>query len=91
MEWYESGAASSVCQVAVIMKRIPETFILSEDDIREAIALWLNQQHIQSSSVEYDFDITFDVQVKREIPKGLGGMTDGIEAKVITAKAVMDD
>lgn len=76
-----------------MVDRIPETYVLSEEDIREAITLWLNQEHLQDEDYSYDFEITFDVQTKREVPKGavMGGMTAPIEVKVITAKAVKDD
>ena len=40
------------------MKKIPETFELDEDDIKEAIAYWLNGQHSDDSEYDSDFDIT---------------------------------
>jgi hypothetical protein len=72
------------------MERIPESFKLTEDDIKEAIAYWLNSEHGNGDGYDSDFDIEFDVQVKREVPKGApyGGMTDMIEVKVVSAKAV---
>jgi hypothetical protein len=73
----------------MMMERIPETLKLSEDDIKEAIEYWLQNEH----GYDANFDVTFDVQTKREIPKGApyGGMADPIETKVVTAVAVIDD
>jgi len=75
------------------MERVPESFRLTEDDIKEAIAYWLNREHLQDDDYDYDFNIEFDVQVKREVPPGAprGGMTDMMEVKVVTAIAVKDD
>lgn len=73
------------------MKRVPETFELDEDDIREAIAHWLNAEH---SDGEYssDFNITFKAREKRSPGKGPpGGMNDDIVTTVISAVAVKDE
>jgi hypothetical protein len=71
------------------MKKIPETFELSEDDIQEAIAHWLNEEHCDGEYV-YDFDISFSVdRVAVTPPKGapVGGMGD-YSVQKISAKAV---
>jgi len=73
------------------MKKIPETFELTEDDIKEAIAHWLNAEHCDGE-YNYDFDVSFSVdRVAVAPPKGapVGGMSD-FTKQVITAKAVKE-
>jgi len=70
------------------MKRIPERFELTEDDIKEAIALWLNQEH---STDEYDYSFTISFKTERKEgkpPPGApsGGMSDW-SVEVVTAIA----
>lgn len=73
------------------MKKIPETFELTEDDIREAIAYWLNNEHLDNE-YENNFDISFKAAEKRSPGKGPpGGMNDDIVTTVISAVAVKDE
>lgn len=39
------------------MKKIPETFNLDEDDLKEAITYWLNNEHNDDSEFDFDYDI----------------------------------
>jgi hypothetical protein len=73
------------------MKKIPEAYELDEDDIREAITYWLNEQI--DDGFEHDFDITLNAE---EVPdteadtnyKGpRGGMYEPPMKKVFSAKA----
>jgi hypothetical protein len=73
------------------MKKIPETFELTEDDIKEAITHWLNAEHCDGE-YEYNFEISFSAdRVEGKPPKGapVGGMSDWSK-QVITAKAVKE-
>lgn len=75
------------------MKRIPEQFHLNEDDIKEAIIEWLNENHLSDSSYVDDFDITFKTDiVAGPIPPGapVGGMADYTK-QIITATAVRSE
>lgn len=72
------------------MEKIPETFKLDEDDIREAITEWLNEHHCDSEW--HDFTIEFKTSEKRSPGRGLpGGMNDDIVTTVVTAVAVKDE
>lgn len=72
------------------MEKIPETFKLDEDDLREAITEWLNEHHNDYDSVEYV--ITFKTSEKRSPGRGLpGGMNDDIITTVISAVATKDE
>lgn len=67
------------------MKRVPEKFELTEEDIRKAISQWLNHWH----TVDAEFDIQFSVdRVNRPPPPGapVGGMGD-YSVQVVTATA----
>lgn len=72
------------------MKRIPERFELTEKDIKEAIAYWLNNSEIDDGlGLEYDFNIKFNVdRVAKAAPEGapVGGMSDW-SVQTITAIA----
>lgn len=73
------------------MEKIPETFKLNEDDIREAITEWINNNHIDDS-YSYDFVIEFKTTEKRSPGKGMpGGMNDDIVTTVISAVATKDE
>ena len=63
------------------MKRIPEMFELSEEDIKQAITYWLNEVEIDDG-LKYDFNIKFSVD--RGAP--VGGMSNW-SVQVITATA----
>jgi hypothetical protein len=70
------------------MKRIPEKFELTEKDIKEAIAYWLNEQEIDDG-IEHEFNIKFKTErVQGPVPAGAptGGMSDWT-IEVITASA----
>jgi hypothetical protein len=72
------------------MEKIPETFKLDEDDIREAITEWLNEHH--GDSDWHDFTIEFQATEKRSPGKGpLGGMNDDIITTVVSAVATKDE
>ena len=72
------------------MEKIPETFKLDEDDIKEAITEWLNEHH--GDSDWHDFTIELKATEKRSPGRGLpGGMNDDIVTTVITAVAVKDE
>ncbi len=72
------------------MEKIPETFKLDEDDIREAITEWLNEHHGDSNWS--DFVIEFKTTEKRSPGRGLpGGMNDDIVTTVISAIATKDE
>jgi hypothetical protein len=73
------------------MKRVPASYELTQEDIEEAIAYWLNAEH---DGGEYDsnFNVTFKATEKRSPGKGPpGGMNDDIVTTVITAVAVKDE
>lgn len=73
------------------MKKIPTTFELDENDIREAIEYWLNNEHSDyGDSVSYT--ISFSVEEKRTPPSGghRGGMSDDVITQVISARAEED-
>jgi hypothetical protein len=73
------------------MKKIPASIELDEDDIREAIEYWLNNEHNE----DYDraYIITFKVtEVQSDPPGGhRGGMSDPIITQVISALAEEDE
>jgi len=72
------------------MKKIPTTFELDEDDIREAITEWLNEHH--GDSDWSDFTISFETEEKQSPGRGLpGGMNDPIITTVISAVAVKSE
>ncbi len=72
------------------MEKIPTTFKLDEDDIKEAITEWLNEHH--GDSDWSNFDVTFQVTNKESPGRGLpGGMNDPIITTVISAVAVKDE
>lgn len=72
------------------MEKIPETFKLDEDDIREAITEWLNEHH--GDGDWHDFTVELKATEKRSPGKGMpGGMNDDIVTTVITAVAVKDE
>ncbi len=73
------------------MKRIPEKFELDEDDIREAIAQWLDNEIDDGDSHEYE--IVFSTEERQgKPPKGapVGGMSD-YRVTVITAVATKEE
>lgn len=73
------------------MEKIPETFKLDEDDLREAITEWLNEHHTDDN-YSYDFVITFKATEKRSPGRGMpGGMNDDIVTTVISAVATKDE
>lgn len=75
------------------MKKIPETFELDENDIKEAIAYWLNEgEHSDGEGYSYDFDISLQVKEVQEPPPGghRGGMSDPVIKNVFTARAVKE-
>lgn len=70
------------------MKKVPEAFELTEEDIKQAITYWLALAHSRSGKSE--FDITFSVdRVAHAPPPGapVGGMGD-YSRQEISAKAV---
>lgn len=75
------------------MKKVPTTFELDEDDLREAITEWLNNNH--NDSVD-SYTITFKSETK-EVPRSsayrgpIGGMTDPVMKTVVSAVAVKDE
>lgn len=72
------------------MERVPEKFILDEDDIKEAITEWLNNHH--QDDYNFDYTIEFKTSEKRSPGRGLpGGMNDDTVTTVITAVAHKDD
>lgn len=77
------------------MKKVPETFELDEDDIKEAITHWLNTEH-SDGEYDYDFDITLtaeevvDEKADANYKGPRGGMYDPPLKQVFTAKAVKE-
>ncbi len=72
------------------MERVPEKYILDEDDIREAITEWINLHH--QNEYDFEYSIEFKTSEKRSPGRGLpGGMNDDIVTTVITAVAHKDD
>jgi hypothetical protein len=72
------------------MEKVPETYKLDEDDIREAITEWLNEHHNDYDNCE--FDIVFKATEKRSPGRGpAGGMNDDIVTTVISAVATKDE
>jgi hypothetical protein len=67
------------------MKKIPESFDLDEEDIKEAIVDWLNKVEYYDTIDDVDFDITLSVEKKVDVRPGMG---DWSEQNIITAKAV---
>ena len=73
------------------MKKIPATFELDEDDIREAITEWINEHHDADTDWN-EYIITFKTEEKRSPGRGLpGGMNDDIVTTVISAVATKDE
>jgi hypothetical protein len=74
------------------MKKIPESYELTEEDIKEAIAYWLNNEHLDNE-YENNFTIEFKSEQKESYPKGgpRGGMSDPVITTVVTAVAVKDE
>jgi hypothetical protein len=70
------------------MRRIPEKFELTEQDIKTAIAYWLNHE-VEKEGIDFTYNVDFRVE-RRETspPKGapVGGMTD-YSVQVISAVA----
>ena len=69
------------------MKRIPEKFELSEDDIKAAIKYWIRTS--QFASKDDDFDVVLSTKTEsRNPPPGapVGGMSD-YSVQVVTATA----
>lgn len=72
------------------MKKVPLTFELDENDLKEAITEWLNEHHDDDTSWS-DYTITFKTEEKRSPGRGLpGGMNDDIVTTVVTAVAVKE-
>ncbi len=73
------------------MKRIPTTFELNEDDIREAIEYWLNHEHSDESDF-ISYNISFSIENKESPPPGghRGGMSDPIITQIVSARAEED-
>ena len=72
------------------MEKIPETFKLDEDDIKEAITEWLNEHHNDWDNCNYE--IEFKATEKRSPGRGMpGGMNDDIVTTVITAVATKEE
>lgn len=68
------------------MKKIPASFELTQDDIKEAIAEWLNRDQSEGWN---DYNISFIVSEHRAPGHGLpGGMNDDIVTTVINAVAI---
>ena len=58
------------------MKRIPEKFELTEEDIKDAIRYWLNAEHCETIS---EFDVVLKVEAQNRPPPAgapVGGMSD---------------
>jgi hypothetical protein len=73
------------------MKKIPATFELDEDDIREAITEWINEHHDTDTNWN-EYDITFKATEKRSPGRGMpGGMNDDIVTTVISAVVLKDE
>lgn len=67
------------------MKKTTVKYHLDEEEIKEAIQEWLENNH----DVEAEVTITFQVEHKQEQPQTpyRGGMSDWIDVTVITATA----
>ena len=73
------------------MKKIPATFELDEDDIKQAITEWINEHHDADTDWN-EYVITFKASEKRSPGRGLpGGMNDDIVTTVISAVATKDE
>jgi hypothetical protein len=73
------------------MKKIPTTFELSEEDIKEAISFWLSRVHEKDNdgNWDYEYDIVLNSERKDVAPYPgacSGGMSDW-SREVITATA----
>lgn len=70
------------------MKKIPESFQLDEDDIKEAIEYWLNNS-VNDGEYHDDFDVEFKTETRRVPPPGghRGGMSDDVVVNIVTATA----
>lgn len=69
------------------MKKIPESFELDEDDIKEAITAWLNEEH-GDGEYNYDYNITLKVEDGNDPRSGINSF---VIKNVFTAKAVKED
>ena len=73
------------------MKKIPTTFELDEDDIKEAITEWINEHHDADTNWN-EYIITFKTEERRSPGRGLpGGMNDDIVTTVLSVVAVKDE
>jgi hypothetical protein len=72
------------------MKKIPATYELTQDDIKEAITEWLNENHDDDNDWN-EYNISFGVSEHHAPGKGLpSGMNDDIVTTVINAVAIKD-
>ena len=72
---------------SVEMKKIPETYQLTEDDLKEAITYWLNNHPELTSfnnSDDLEFDISFQTEVKHVTVPG----SQWYDQTIVTATAV---
>jgi hypothetical protein len=61
------------------MKKIPASFELTQEDIEEAIKLWINQEH-DDGEYENEYVVTFKIEKKDAWPKD--------DTTVITASVI---
>lgn len=76
------------------MKKIPESYELTEEDIKEAITYWLNNHEEYGSEVEdFDFTVTLKTEERRVPPPGghRGGMSDDVVMTIVSAVAVKNE
>lgn len=76
------------------MKRVPESFELSQEDIAEAIEFYLNNhEDYRDDQIDFDYKVTFKTETRRVPPPGghRGGMSDDMEMTIVSAVAVKED
>lgn len=72
------------------MKKIPAQYLLDEEDIKEAITLWINENHKDRDYEFTVFKISFSTErVNRPAPQGapVGGQGD-YSVTVVSATAL---
>ena len=75
------------------MKKVPESFELSQEDIEEAIAYWLNHEHGNGEYYDSAFTVAFKIEEKENYPPRSphGGLNGPFKKTLITAVAVKDE
>jgi hypothetical protein len=74
------------------MKKIPESYELNEEDIKEAIAQYICNEHQDMLNAETPFKVTINVERKQIYPKtGPYISVADTEITIVSATAIRDE